>query len=52
MIFSQQGGISTGASFERMHYLERWCMLSDLHRYRSWFSEWYYWLRFTSSARA
>jgi len=45
IISFQQGGISSNASFERIHYMERRRMLAELKRSRPWFTEWYYWLR-------
>jgi glycosyltransferase involved in cell wall biosynthesis len=45
MIAFQQGGISSNANYELIHYLERRRMLSELNLSRPWFSEWYYWLR-------
>jgi glycosyltransferase involved in cell wall biosynthesis len=45
IISFQRGGISTSASFQRVHYLERRRMLRELHRSRPLLTEAYYWLR-------
>jgi len=45
MISFQDGGISSNSDFNRVHYLERRRLLSDLGLSRPWYTEWYYWLR-------